>query len=324
MKDDQIFALSAEEGRRSWAKVAIWGGWVALLALILATGVHAIYLVESQLTATAGVMGVIRLISPVLTEAIVAIVSIGFAAHVWRANQRLVGLAIEILWILFAGLNLITAFNMESAGTTLPPALFYWLHYGLPISALAAGALFYTMLRLDPEHQRQTEMQATGEAHKMAEFAAKRSVLLSPQMASVLRQRGWLAVIEGLEREGYTADQIRFMLSGVPELQALTPGTTLPPVQPTQPAPPPAGNQSTPAGPFSMADMNRAYHALVDRFTHRGWHVVTPPDVCDEFGLDDDGARDVIEAASRAVFGRQPQPNGSSPNGGNNNGHRPI
>jgi hypothetical protein len=222
-ENQDFFTLSAEENRGAWAKVATTGGWFTLFALTIATGVHAVYLVESQLTATAGIMGVIRLVSPVLTEAIVAFTSVGFATHTWRANQRLVGLGIEILWLLFAALNLITAFNMETA-TSLPLPLFYWLHYGLPISALAAGALFYTLLRLDPEHQRQTEQKATAEMHRMAEFAAQRSVLLSPQMASVLRQRGWLAIVAGLERQGYSQEQIRFMLSGVPQLQSLTAG----------------------------------------------------------------------------------------------------
>lgn len=322
MNDDQMFALSAEEGRTFWTKAAIVGGWLTLFALTVATGVHAIYLVESQLTATAGVMGVIRLISPILTETVVMFTSIGFAAQTWRGNQRYVGAGIEVLWLIFAALNLVTAFNLESA-TALPPALYYWLHYGLPISALAAGALFYVMLRVDPEHERQTEMKATAEAHKMAEFNAQRSVLLSPQMASVLRQRGWLAVIASLEREGYSQEQIRFMLSGVPELKALTGGQ--PPAAPTTPPPAPASNQAAPAsGPFSMTAMNRAYGALVDRFTHRGWYLVTPPDVEDEFNLDSDAARDVIEAASRAVFGRQPQPNGSGPAGSNGHGPRPT
>jgi hypothetical protein len=41
-------------------------------------------------------------------------------------------------------------------------------------------------------------------------------------MAQVLRQRGWLSIVAELERQGYSQQQIAFMLGGVPQLQALT------------------------------------------------------------------------------------------------------
>lgn len=222
-ESSDFFTLSAKESRGAWGTLAVWAGWLALLALIVVTGVHAVSLVISQTGVDAGMMAAIRIGSPVLTEVVAAIVAIGFAAHVWRGTQRLMGMLVEVLWLLFAALNLVTSFTLESGGS-LAGLFAYWLHYGLPLSALAAGGLFYVLLRSDPEHKRQSELKATAEAHTMAEFAARREVMLSPQMAAVLRQRGWLAVVSSLERQGYTQQQIGFMLSAVPELQALTGG----------------------------------------------------------------------------------------------------
>ena len=212
----EYFQLSEMEGQSSRAMLARWLGWLALAALVISTGVHAVSLVVSQVGLDGGIMGFIRVISPVLVEVIAAIVAVGFASHAWRGAQKVIGMAVEVLWLLFAALNLVTSFTLESS-MALPDLLWGWLHYGLPLSALIAGALFYVLLRVDPEHRRQAELQATQEAHRMAEFAARRDVLVSPQLANVLRQRGWLSMVAELEWAGYSPQQIDFMLSGVPE-----------------------------------------------------------------------------------------------------------
>jgi len=193
------FQLSEAESGNSIRMLVRIGGWIALLFLVISTGVHAVSLVISQVGMQSGVMFLIRIVSPVLMEIIAAVVAVGFASHAWRGPQKPVGLVVELLWLAFAGLNLLTSFTLESGGAVVG-LLAGWLHYGLPLSALLVGALFYAVYRLDPEHRRQTELQATGEVHRMAEFAARREVLTSPQMAAILRQRGWLAVVADLER----------------------------------------------------------------------------------------------------------------------------
>jgi hypothetical protein len=221
-ENTELYELSADESRSGWGQLAHVAGWLALLALIVVTGAHAISLVISQIGMASGVLGLVRVLSPVLVEVVAAIVAVGFAAHQWRGQQKTIGLLVEVLWLVFAGLNLVASFTVES-GDQLPAALRIWLAYGLPLSALAAGAMFYAMLRADPRHRRAAEMQAAAEAHRMLAFKAEREVMTSSHMASVLRQRGWLNTIERLERQGYTQQQIRFLLSGVPALQALAP-----------------------------------------------------------------------------------------------------
>ena len=223
LNEFRYFELSELESKNSRATLAAWLGWLALTALVISTGVHAVSLVISQVGIDNGVMAMIRVTSPILVEVLASIVAIGFTAHAWRATQKVIGFAIEIIWLIFAAANLVTSFTIESGGA-LTGALSYWLHYGLPLSALIAGALFYAMLRVDPEHKRQSELQATQEAHRMAEFSARRDVLVSPQMAHVLRQRGWLAVISDLEKQGFDQAQIQFMLQGVPQLETITNG----------------------------------------------------------------------------------------------------
>ena len=255
MKDNfEYFQLSELEGRNARTLIAKALGWIALGALVVSTGVHAVSLVISQIGLGHGALALVRVGSPVLVEIIAAIVALGFASHSWRGPQKPVGLVVELLWLAFAALNLVTSFTLESGGE-VGGLLLAWLHYGLPLSALLAGALFYAVMRLDPEHRRQAELQATGEVHRMAEFAARREVLVSPQMAAILRQRGWLAVVADLERQGYSSSQIAFMLEGVPQLQSLNHAPPPSPQPPTLPLPTTpetvhSANGKEPATPF--------------------------------------------------------------------------
>ena len=220
MDKGYLFELSEAEGRGALAMMSRALGWMALFGLVVVTGVHAVSLVVSQIGLGDGVMGLIRVAGVVLVEVLAAIVAVGFVAHVWRGPQRLIGAGVELVWLLFAALNLVTSFTLESGGV-LPGMLVVWLHYGLPLSALVVGALFYVMTRLDPEHKRATEFQAMAEQDRMEQFGAQREVLLSPQMATIRRQQGWLKVIEGLQRQGYTDEQIRFMMGHVPDLDVV-------------------------------------------------------------------------------------------------------
>ncbi len=61
----EYFQLSEVEGQSSRAMLARWLGWLALAALVISTGVHAISLVVSQVGLDGSIMGVIRVISPI-------------------------------------------------------------------------------------------------------------------------------------------------------------------------------------------------------------------------------------------------------------------
>lgn len=210
--------LVRKERSSTFSTYAHYMGWIALIALVISTGVHAVSLVVEQIGFHNNVMSFIRVLSPVLVEVIAAVVAVGFASHAWKAKQKPIGVGIELLWLGFAGLNLITSFTLESGGP-LPSTLDYWLRYGLPLSALVTGAMFYLLLRLDPEHQRAEARQIAQTNHEDTAFKMELEVLGSQQMNYVLQQRGWLRVIEGLEREGYTDEQIAFMIQDVPNLQ---------------------------------------------------------------------------------------------------------
>lgn len=214
------FELSELETRESWQRFAIVAGWIFLFVLIVATGAHAITLVVTHSRTGSGLLYAIRIGSPVLTEIFAALTAIGFAVHAWRSSQKLIGLGIEVTWLLFAALNLTTSFTVE-AGNPLPDALAVWLNYGLPISALITGSAFYAMYRMDPIHRRIAELKAAQEKDTMDNFAARRAVRTSPQMQAVRTHRAWLEEIKALEGENYTPEEIAFMMSGIPELEEL-------------------------------------------------------------------------------------------------------
>lgn len=220
MKDISPFELSEKENRDALATIATVFGWLSMLALIIATGIHAVSLVLDNVDRGSGVIYAIRVSSPVLTEIFAGLTAVGFAVHVWRGGQKLVGTAIEVVWFAFAALNLITSFNLETGGA-LSPSLYNWLHYGLPVSMLFTGGLFYAMYRIDPVHKRKAELKAAKEKEAMADFKARRSVRESPEMEAVREQRAWLEEVKRLEAEHYTPAQIEFMVEAVPELQKL-------------------------------------------------------------------------------------------------------
>ena len=236
-----MFQLSALSNRLAWQRLVNVGVWVGLFALIVVTAVHAISLVIEHAPEGSGVLWVIRVVSPALTELFAALVAIGFAVHYWRADQRILALSIELVWLLFAAMNLVTSFAAEAStavvtiaedgtevvtmvGAALPSFLQGWLNYGLPLSALVTGALLYTVLRLDPEQRREEERAAGEEREAMQLFIAEQRALNSKEMDKIREQKAWLAIVDKLEREGYTPNQIRFMTSHTPQLALVSGG----------------------------------------------------------------------------------------------------
>jgi hypothetical protein len=103
--------------------------------------------------------------------------------------------------------------------TALPAFLDGWLHYGLPLSALVTGSLFYVVLRTDPNHRREQENMAAEENEEMVVFQTRQEVLNSLAMASVRTQQVWLTVVDDLRKRGFTEQQIAYMTAHVPELR---------------------------------------------------------------------------------------------------------
>lgn len=247
------FPLSKALTRDGWKAVLGFAGWFTLFLLVVVTAVHAVSLVMEHTTAGNGVMWLIRLFAPVLTEVIAALVAVGFAVGYWKGSQKLLAFVIEAVWVVFAGLNMLASFATESMKpivttqvvegvstviTTMPELpewLFYWLHYGLPVSGLISGVLFYATLRLNPDHQREGELKAAEEAQEMQMFSIRQEILRSPQMLEVLRNKAWLETVKDLKRLGFDDHQVAYMTQAVPELQV----TIAPPSNPVQQIEPP-------------------------------------------------------------------------------------
>jgi hypothetical protein len=224
---DDGFVLTEQEGR--WGKVNLvrLGMYLVLFVLILVTGVHAILLVMSQTAApppgeTAGIAGTItnslRIGFPLIVEAAALLVGVGFIQAMWRKSQKYVGLAIEVVWVVFAMLNMISFFAIER-GQQLDSIQSAWVNYGLPISGIIAGALLYGIFRADPDHKRREEAKELAERRTMARFSDQRNVYMSPAMRRVNRQKTWQDIINSLRTAGYTDAQIAFMTGHVPQLR---------------------------------------------------------------------------------------------------------
>lgn len=237
------FPFSKALSRDGWKTILGFAGWFALFCLVVVTAVHAVSLVMEHTTAGNGVMWLIRLSAPVLTEVVATLAAVGFAVGYWKGSQKLLAFIIEAVWVVFAGLNMLASFATESGGE-LPSWLFNWLHYGLPVSGLIAGVLFYATLRANPDYQREGELKAAEEAQEMRVFSIKQEILNSPQMMEVLRNKTWLEVVSELKKLGFNEHQVAYMMQAVPELQVSTASPS--PVAQIEP-PKPAVEQPRPA-----------------------------------------------------------------------------
>ena len=227
-ENDDLYELSAAEGKRNTKTLLNTLLYLVLAAVIVITGAHAVMLVLSQTAAFAmagessmvtTILTAIRVAFPLLVEMAAVVAGIGFIQSRWRGTQKTVGLSIEIVWLLFAALNMITFFAVER-GAALQSWQTLWVQYGLPLSALIAGALTYTLLRVDPAHKRDQEQAATEERVNAMRFRFFQKARLSPAMLNIEKQRAFMMVVDDLRRQGYTEQQIRFMISHTPELLA--------------------------------------------------------------------------------------------------------
>ena len=227
-ENDDLYELSAAEGKRNAQGLINVLLYLVLAAVVIITGAHAVMLVLSQTAAytfagessmVTTILTAIRVAFPLLVEAAAVVAGIGFIQSRWRGGQKTIGLGIELVWLLFAAVNMITFFAVER-GAGLQGWQVMWVQYGLPLSALIAGALTYTLLRVDPAHKRDGERAATSERVDAMKFRFFQKARLSPAMLNIEKQRAFMMVIDDLRRQGYTEGQIRFMIQHTPELLA--------------------------------------------------------------------------------------------------------
>lgn len=223
---ENLYELSNAEGKRNAQSLINLLLYIVLAAVVLITGAHAVMLVLSQTAAysfgdessmiTTLLTG-IRVAFPLLVEAAAVVAGIGFLKARWRGAQMFIGLGIELVWLLFAAINMITFFAVER-GEALQNWQVTWVQYGLPLSALIAGALTYVLMRFDPAHKREKERTSTAEYVDAMRFKFRQRAKLSPAMRSIERQRAYMEIVEELRRDGYTEGQIRFMMDHTPAL----------------------------------------------------------------------------------------------------------
>ena len=223
-ENENMYELSDSEGKRNTRGIVTALLYLVLAAVVIITGAHAVMLVLSQTSgfATGGgmidaILTGIRVAFPLLVELAAVVAGIGFIQARWRGAQKSVGLGIELVWLVFAALNMITFFAVER-GQALQAWQVNWVQYGLPLSALIAGSLTYVLMRVDPSHKRDQERAATAERVDAMKFKFRQRALLSPALLNIEKQRAFMQVIDELRRDGYSENQIRFMIQHTPEL----------------------------------------------------------------------------------------------------------
>ncbi len=257
LETTDLYELTAEEGRQNARSLVRWLLYLVLTAVVVITGAHAVMLVLSQTSAyetgqtglVAGVLTAIRIAFPLIVEAAAVVAGIGFIQSRWRRGQKTVGMGIEITWLLFAAVNMITFFTIER-GNPLQNWQTAWVQYGLPLSALMAGALTYMLVRADPDHKRDEEQAAARERIRGVRFNARNRALLSPAMARIEAQRAWMDAIKELRAAGYTERQIQFMVQYTPELLMDNDGNGRPDVMDV--------TDTQPPGPAALPPPNNA------------------------------------------------------------------
>lgn len=223
--NDDMYELTAEEGKKNALGLVKMLLYLVLTALVVITGAHAVMLVLSQTGSYSGagqgavalILTSIRIAFPLVVELAAVVAGLGFIQSRWRKGQKTYGMAIELVWLVFAAINMVTFFAVER-GQTLDNWQLYWVQYGLPLSALIAGSLTYMLVRADPDHARDQERAASIERTNALRFKARQAAMLSPAMARIEAQRAWMDTIKELRAMGYTEQQIRFMTQYTPEL----------------------------------------------------------------------------------------------------------
>ena len=218
---EQEFDLSGAAASGTMGTAAAWLGWVLLLALAVVTAVHAVTLVQAHthLSAAGGdVFNMVRVFGVVLVELFAVVTAVMLATHRLRAKQKPAAMALEVTWAMFAGVNLISSFAVESGGP-LPAFVSIWVTYGLPVAALIMGIQFYIMLRLNPDAARADDEAELTEKFTRIKHNARFEVMASPQMKAVIRQMTWQQLPPIVGRQmNLTDSQIAALIGQAPQL----------------------------------------------------------------------------------------------------------
>ena len=215
---EQDIDLSSEAGKSTVSKFAVAISWVSLFALAVVTGIHAINLAMEYTNYSGGFFAGILITSVILCEVFAVSIGALLALNILRAKQKPLAMAVELAWIVFAGMNLIASFTVEHRGET-PNFVSNWIAFGLPISMLIIGVLFYMTLRFDPRAQRADDQAELQEKFLHVQHKATLEVLGSRQMSAVIRQMKWQQLPAIIGRQlGLTDDQISSLQSQAPAL----------------------------------------------------------------------------------------------------------
>lgn len=219
--DADEFDLSGDATRGTVGAAASWLGWLLLGALAIVTAVHAISIVmayTSLTTAGGNLFAMVRIGGVVLVELFAIVTAVLLATHRLRARQKPAAMAVELSWFLFAGINLISSFAIEHGGD-MPQFVNVWVAYGLPVSSLIMGALFYLTLRLDPDAARADDEAETAEMFARVRHQARQEVLASPQMRATIRQAEWMTLPAVVGRQlNLSQRQIDHLVKQAPQL----------------------------------------------------------------------------------------------------------
>lgn len=219
----EAYAKESRSGLITLTNIAIWAG---LLVLLLVTGVHAISLVIRHHGGNgSGVIYWIQVVSPILTEVFTGLVTIGFTLHMWRGAQKWLGRGVEVIWVAFAALNLVSEFTMRATGS-LSGMLSYWVSWGLPVSALVTGVLLYLTKTTSPENARIEAEKAADDQRVEDDFTATQEVYDSAEYETIRRRKVWVQIVNGLKREGFDDHDIAFMTQRTPQLIGYDPSAT--------------------------------------------------------------------------------------------------
>lgn len=221
-----------------------WLGWGFMLLLVVSTAIHAVTLVmaRTNTSLTSGAGSLFQILGIVVVEGLALSTAIKFMTHRIRSEQKPAGIALELTWLGFAALNLISSFAVQANDTLALADV--WVTYGLPISGLVVAAEYYMIHRLDPQAARKEHIAELLETIAETQHTAKTDVLESEAFKAAMFQAAWQTVPREVGRDMHlNEEQIQNIIAHAPKL--LTASDTAGDTEPQQQATDTAGDTST-------------------------------------------------------------------------------
>jgi dipeptide/tripeptide permease len=217
---NESIELGEKAKSQTIGRLASWIGWLLLGSMMIITAIHAVNIVNARAVteANGSMFWAIRIGGVVLVELFAAVTAVLLATNKLRASQKPAAVVVEGMWFVFAAVNLVASFSIE-ANEVMPGIVEYWVRFGLPVSALIVGSVFYLVYRLDPEAKRTADKMELKELFEQANHEAKVEVMVSPQMKTAMKQMLWQSLPVEVGREfGLNEKQIESVVQGAPEL----------------------------------------------------------------------------------------------------------